>query len=54
MTEWEYITLRINKLDNTFPEQLNSMGKVGWELVAINDIQPYTDRCIFKRPKNNK
>ena len=42
-TVWEYHVERTHRLD---ADQLNSLGKDGWELVAISP----DNRAIFKRP----
>lgn len=48
---WEYNKIRLNK-DNTYVARLNTMGRLGWELVETEHL-PYSApneyECLFKR-----
>lgn len=50
-TIWEYMTISGNAGDNGFTNQLNSVGKEGWELVVIQQTQGEPTYYIFKRTK---
>ena len=42
---WEYLTLKFEPIQDRYLEMMNSLGRGGWELVAVNDGIAY-----FKRP----
>jgi hypothetical protein len=50
---WEYHRLRVPDRQPQTGSQLNSLGREGWELVAIYQYQGNID-YVFKRPRPEK
>lgn len=50
IAQWEYETQRRDD-EGVFSDQLNLMGKDGWELVTINFTPKGQSIFVFKRPK---
>lgn len=49
MTPWEYATATVDQ--GLVPlEDLNTMGRDGWELVTIVSRPGLPERAVFKRP----
>jgi hypothetical protein len=51
MSQWEYKTHVIESRPDYEPV-LNDSGKEGWELVAVQRVEPTLIRLIFKRQVN--
>ena len=50
--QWEYKIFDIHKYDYDEQkiEQLNLLGKQGWEVIAPFNLNGYTNKVILKRP----
>ena len=50
---WEYRLFAPVAPGPSLQDQMNQLGAVGWELVAVRDdaTSPYRVVCYFKRPK---
>ncbi len=48
MATWEYYTAKLSD-KSALGEELNILGKLGWELVFMADAS-FSWLCVFKRP----
>ncbi|WP_170565856.1 DUF4177 domain-containing protein [Ruegeria atlantica] len=49
MKKFEYTTCTYHVYDKEYDERLNKMGKNGWELVSVVDVELSGLHCFFKR-----
>ncbi len=53
ITKWEYYSIQMSAGNTSDPtdEQLNKLGREGWELAGLDVGEGRYPRYIFKRPK---